>query len=94
MSEEVKELKDIIESACFEPREHSGRFMYGVTCLGFTIDGETQVLGVFAEMLENALDNDESELIRRAMRDARTDDMGTGTIIYFPSFEYSEHPDS
>lgn len=71
---------------------YSGRMMFGRTCAGFTLDRDVTPLAFFGQLLEAANDMDAEDreailsVLPEMMRDARTDAMGIGTILYFPSF--------
>lgn len=71
---------------------YSGRAMFGRTCVGFTLDRDVTPLAFFGRLLEAANDmsaEDREEVLLvlpEMMRDARTDAMGLGAILYFPSF--------
>ncbi len=88
-----KEVSFSVQQAIAENAElhtgYSGRFMYGKTCLGFSIDdgifaaigniiaslaGQPEQLREFAEMLA----------------DSRTDSLGLGQIVYFPHWSAIE----
>jgi hypothetical protein len=91
VKEETQELKELIESAGREPRDYSGRFMYGERCLAFSTEQGEGQFAAFADMLdETGGDLEKVEVLAKAMRNARVDQLGLGLIIYFPSFEYDE----
>lgn len=72
---------------------YSGRGMYGKRCLAYTTDdySDTQfspmMLGVEAVGIIGYED------AARMARNMRTDSMGLGQVIYFPSIEYDEDED-
>lgn len=91
-------LQKLVEAADedFKVRSYSGRGMYGKTCLGIDIDRDTSLGDVFASILE-AIANDESVVnedglieAAEALRGMRSDNMGLGTIYYFPNVPYSD----
>lgn len=91
MKEETQTLKDLIESAGFEARSYSGRGMFGEQCLAFTIERGVTESNAWADLVnETAGGLEEIEVLTQAMRNARSDDMGLGRVIYFPLFEYAE----
>ncbi len=70
---------------------YSGRGMYGAACVGFVTDRATDItaaiVDVFQQMDEDADEDsvlDKNEL-SDIIRDARTDDMGLKTVVYFPN---------
>lgn len=77
----MKTLKDIIEAAGYETRAYSGRYMDGKECLAVSLqrDSESQ----FCANLFEKTDSSYIALICSALRDAKTDALGRGTILYF-----------
>jgi hypothetical protein len=66
-------------------QSYSGRGMYGKHCLGVRLDGEN--LGnLFATIIETSRDlpRNEVEDICEEVSEFHTDQLGKGTIIYFP----------
>lgn len=79
-------MQQILTAAGYSPRAYSGRGMGGETCLA--VDGDT--LGsLFANVLET-LDSEENEIAAHAFRGVRTDNLGLGAIVYFPSIAFVE----
>lgn len=87
----------------FEVFSYSGRFMYGQHCLAVNADGgknETDVAFALIEaVLEHIADGSEVELnkaleaindIKALMREARTDSLGLGMVIYWPDLPYQD----
>ena len=78
-------------------KNYSGRAMYGNHCFGFSLDEGVTTLGLFADWLEFIInfdfydsDDDVIEgvaLVTKLMQAARTDSLGLGTIVYFPSYD-------
>jgi hypothetical protein len=92
-------LQDIFEEANFPCRSYSGRAMYGKECLGVTIERGQDVGMLFANIVDGlyelvAHDHEEDHHeqafldVADAMRAMRTDNMGLGTIVYFPGVEF------
>lgn len=84
---------EMIEDAGCDTRSYSGRGMSGKQCVAFKCDRGTE-LYMIIEILSEATHNYEQEQIdelAKILRGARTDDIGLGTIVYFPAIE---HPDS
>jgi hypothetical protein len=73
-------LEDITQ--CYDVREYSGRGMMGRTCLGVVTEGGQTPLNLLAEII---MECEEIEEAAYLLRHARTDSMGTETIIYWPS---------
>lgn len=74
-------LRKVIEDLGYETRSYSGRGMYGKKCLGVTID-EDLIKFVF----DLGMACQEEEVERPGL--IRTDQLGLGTIIYFPGQPY------
>lgn len=77
-------------------KNYSGRAMYGKRCFGFSLDEGVTILGLFADWLElitnfDFYDSDDViegvALVAKLMQAARTDSLGLGTIVYFPSYD-------
>lgn len=72
--------------------DYSGRAMFGRVCAGFTLVRDVTPLAFFGRLLEAANDMDAEDreailsVLPKMMLDARTDAMGLGTLLYFPSF--------
>lgn len=78
-----------IEDAGYEPREYSGRGMYGRQCLGVTCERPAGfMVALFATMCENADDVDEIREVAEALQDPSEDAMGRDAIIYWPSIRW------
>lgn len=94
-----QDLCNAIESAGYKPRSYSGRGMYGKRCLGVTCNNTSNVvLDILPELLIGGIDDADvpSEFIEEAcelLRNARTDSMGRGAIIYWPEIEWEESED-
>lgn len=82
-------LQDVLEQLGYEVRSYSGRGMYGARCLGVVVDADVPIFKVGMEVgaeLERCCNGRWSDSFEKA----RTDNLGLGTILYFPSVEYSE----
>lgn len=66
--------------------EYSGRGMYGATCFGVT--GPTSVLGRFLVALR--MYDEHVELCEGLAEAATHDDLGLGSIWYFPGFRLND----
>lgn len=71
---------------------YSGRVMFGHVRAGFILDRGVTPLAFFGQLLEAANNMDAKDreailsVLPEMMLDARTDAMGLGAILYFPSF--------
>lgn len=74
------------------PSPYSGRGMYGMTCVAFSLETSITPLQVFGRILEwsdRLPAEDREEVIANLIaltEDARTDNLGLGTVLYFPDF--------
>lgn len=99
------QFKEILENGGREVYSYSGRGMYGRNCLGFYADGSiaqemaqlsTDIVNYCYDILEG---NDAEEMLDSIerfldlMAEAKTDNMGQGTVIYFPNIEWEEDED-
>lgn len=90
---EFSTLVEIIESAGYEPYSYSGRGMYGVSCVGFTVDREVGTMAALMDLIDNADCIDEPfegvvNDLTRVIRYAQMDSMGLDTVIYFPRVKW------
>lgn len=84
---EAERLIELLEDAGCEVRSYSGRGMYGMECVGFTVGEPGAVLGIVADIVAEVEDEDKLE-VARLFRASHTDSMGTGTVIYFPRMKW------
>ena len=95
ISKELKEAIERISEDCDITihEDYSGRFMYGATCLGLSFEGSAgSLFAAFIRELENA----ESSTVEEAAEmfdDMRSDNLGLGTIYYFPGWKFEESED-
>lgn len=93
-------LKDLLELD-YETRSYSGRGMFGKSCLAVALEPGQSPFKVFSDILLNVDDEYEEvdehgkihndlALVHKALRDARVDDLGFGTILYFPTIPFEE----
>jgi hypothetical protein len=83
---DIHSLRSIIEFAGFEIYEdYSGRNMYGKMCIGFTHYKRNEV--AIADLLDSAASLGETPELSLALRNMMTDNLGKGTIVYFPDYE-------
>jgi hypothetical protein len=82
---DTNRLQEIIKEAGFESRRYSGRGMYGAECVAFnTYD----LVGEVAEIVASVDTDEERYELVKAFKKSNTDVMGTGTVIYFPTYKY------
>lgn len=88
----AKRMLVLVEDAGYEPRGYSGRFMFGLECLGVSLERDTTPMAFFADLLEQvaAVGELEDQLAELSfmMRETRTDQLGLGTIVYWPEIEF------
>lgn len=85
---------EVINQAGYDPYAYSGRFMYGEKCIAFNTDDS--VFSAIANLIEATLFLEYDDLMYELsdmLRKARTDSMGLGTVIYFPSIKFEEDQD-
>jgi len=85
--EQIEKFKSTVEEI-YEIRAYSGRGMYGKECLGFVTENSLQAV---AEICSASWFNDGDEfefMLPDIFANARTDNMGYDTIIYFPNIEW------
>lgn len=83
-------IKQFAEENNYSFREgYSGRGMYGKECVGVRIDGvdPTSVAMDLLLWITDNYDVDTHDAIR-ALQNVRTDDMGRGTIVYWPDINF------
>lgn len=78
---------ELLEEAGYSHRAYSGRGMFGEYCIGARGDA--------ADMLSDILvyceiTNEERVEVAGIFQNKRTDDLGLGTIVYFPSMKWEE----
>ena len=74
--QQVKALIDALEDAGYDPCAYSGRGMYGKECVA--LRGDNINLWEVARSLPEDLN----------VPEPRTDSMGLGIVIYWPSYEW------
>jgi hypothetical protein len=90
----AQELTTILEDRGLEVYKYGGRCMYGAQCPAVTIDRETNILGVVANIVtdfayaNNNLEDDELYDLAEVFDGAVTDNMGLDTVLYFPNVRY------
>lgn len=66
---------------CHDVRSYSGRGMNGRKCLAVTTTDGQSVLHLLSQIVSGCEDVEEAEEL---LRSARTDAMGTETVVYWP----------
>jgi hypothetical protein len=103
-NETLASLQHIIIAADHEPRAYFGRGMYGKECLAVTLDAGVSPFSFISDLMEQLATNvgegmtgadldfflDATSSVTEALRTAKTDSMGHGTVVYFPGTEYVE----
>ena len=96
------QFKEILENGGREVYSYSGRGMYGQNCIGFYVDGTIaqEIAQLATEIVNYCYDtlvgNDAEEMLDSIerlldiMTEAKTDNMGQGTVIYFPNVEWED----
>jgi len=95
---DCKTLCEIIERSGCTPDAYSGRGMYGSQCLGF-VSNKTEMVACL-DLIQACLDSTDSSHVKtvcsdllHALGSSRTDSMGRGIVIYFPSIKWEEDLD-
>ena len=90
-------LQALLDMIGIETRSYSGRAMYGKSCLGVELANSQQSIGAFfASVLtglqEFGLENDKDGLeeLAKSFRNMRMDQLGRGTIVYFPDIRFND----
>jgi hypothetical protein len=78
-AEQVEDaLNEVVDA-----NDYSGRGMYGERCPSFNADTESEAFSAFVRLAE-----DNPEMAAYLAKTARTDSMGRGMVIYWPSITY------
>ena len=77
---------EIVRDAGFCPLAYSGRGMHGKQCIAFVpVHHDASPIGAVALCLGSVLDTAERHALVLLFQTARTDSLGRGTVIYFPT---------
>jgi len=85
--------KDIFLNLGLEPREYSGRGMYGAYCLAVETDDRSSaplIIDATEEMLNADYTKQDISDILIELKRVRTDNLGMGYIHYFPNLPWVE----
>lgn len=89
---DTKKLTTVIADAGFEPKSYSGRGMYGKSCVGINVENPIEaIIDIVETAWDSYNDDDDSEGFRKFLneiKEARTDSLGTGYIMYWPKAEW------
>lgn len=96
--ERAQKLIEFINETEHEAESYSGRGMNGVECLSVNPQTSDSVQEFFGDLLNAALDlaDDFNDALRNgkqvahAMQTARTDNLSTGIVIYWPTLPFVE----
>jgi len=84
-----EELLNLLETASFNARKYSGRRMYGKDCPAFTVESDGEIMLATLDIVraadEMGVPNDQ---LHEALRNATTDSMGKGVVVYFPRYTF------
>ena len=84
-------VQSVFEEAGYNCRSYSGRGMYGEKCLAITLDRDTSIGQFVGDVLFAAGSVGEDgvfDILADAFHDMKTDDMGLGSVCYFPGVPY------
>lgn len=88
-------LQRVLEDAGYECRSYSGRGMFGRECLGVSLDRYASEFALIADVLANMPVSSDGETMEdsldtlaKAFRGANQDQIGLGTIVYWPAVPY------
>jgi hypothetical protein len=82
------EFQTIIEDMGYRTTKYSGRGMYGEHCLGVDLDRNQSVFELIADLIKSDARNHPAAFAA-LIRALRIDDLGLGTIAYFPTAKFS-----
>jgi len=83
----MRELKEAIDRAGFDPIEYSGRGMMGRRCVAYVCDSN-EVLGSLVRVALCLADEGYDDIAIEIADNAKVDDFGRGKVVYFPNYEY------
>ncbi len=90
----AEQFIDLLEYAAPQGsvRSYSGRFMYGKRCVSVNIDRGESLEALCGQLVLDAeRDNEgDGDEVVRILRQTRTDNMGLGTVAYWPNIQWPE----
>lgn len=84
------DLCELIEEVGFDPRDYSGRGMYGKVCIGVTCDDPLSVIQDITEIIMRDYKPAVAKTFLSKLRNHATDDMGLSQILYWPRIAWPE----
>jgi hypothetical protein len=78
----------LCEDLNYNVRSYSGRGMFGKNCVGVTLDENP--IDFIINLLSEEMEPEERDVLVEILRKYRIDNMGMGSIIYFPSLKWEE----
>jgi hypothetical protein len=89
MNEDIsRNVLEVCESLGFSARSYSGRGMYGRNCIGITCEGNTYQVVVSIVLGLIALGVAEAAEHFTEYGSVASDNMGLGSIVYFPTLPW------
>ena len=87
MNMTTKQFEAIINDAGFTARSYSGRGMYGKSCLAVEVPNGASLAATVARIVGFVCEDIElRDDVVEAFDYASTDNLGLGTILYFPKY--------
>lgn len=84
------DLIETFQAAGLSVREYSGRGMNGAYCVAFKLSADESLPGAVAEVLAEVDDASGRRELADVLSGAAQDDLGKGTIVYFPRFKWPQ----
>ncbi len=85
-------IRDIVEQAGYTTRSYSGRYMYDKYCVGVEVEDVFKAIARFIVAADEMSTPDDTispaEKLAEAIRSAKTDGMGLGSVLYFPNVKW------
>ena len=81
---------ELLEAIGESPRSYSGRGMHGKACVAVVPERRTECAIGLDLMLEASVGNFDLDEVANTFRGARTDAMGRGVVVYWPSLAWPE----
>jgi hypothetical protein len=98
--EESKAFHKLLVNNGYEPREYSGRGMFGKYCLGIVADDMSFIADIINDMIGQVTNNcyglseeEAKDIVQLLFSEMRTDSMGLSTIYYWPCMAWCEEFD-
>lgn len=78
-------FRDFLRALGYDPCPYSGRGMGGATCWAIDVTPAIFAAAILDYEQDERLDPDTRAMAIRALRNAREDSMGRGSVLYFPT---------